>query len=154
MKEQLFPTSSQEPTRLQGAVARSVSRSSALHLANYYTSWYTLKKSLQVKRHNLLWISAEIRVLLRTQNYFHTKAQKTKGDWLKYKKLKVNMALRKAEKEYYDDHAQNRSNPQAILKDLNKIIGKGCKEHIGTIQVNGHDITWNQDKAEEFNNTL
>ena len=125
-----------------------------MHLANYYTSWYTLKKSLQVKRHNLLWISAEIRVLLRTQNYFHTKAQKTKGDWLKYKKLKVNMALRKAEKEYYDDHAQNRSNPQAILKDLNKIIGKGCKEHIGTIQVNGHDITWNQDKAEEFNNTL
>ena len=42
-------------------------------------------------------------------------------------------------------------NPQAVWKELNKIIGKGCKERIGTIQVNGHDTTRNQDKAEEFN---
>ena len=37
------------------------------------------------------------------------------------------------------------------MEELNKIIGKGCKERIGTIQVNGHDITRNQDKSEEFN---
>ena len=56
-----------------------------------------------------------------------------------------------AEKEYYVDLAQSQGNPQAVWKDLNKIIGKGCKERVGTIQVNGHDITRNQDKAEEFN---
>ena len=68
----------------------------------------------------------------------HTKAQKTKDPdgWLKYKKLrnKDNLVIRKAEKEYYD-LAQDQGNPQAVWKDLNKIIAKGCKEHIGTFQV-------------------
>ena len=50
-----------------------------------------------------------------------------------------------------DDLAQNQCNPQTVWKELNKITEKGCKERIGTIQVNGHDITRNQDKAEEFN---
>ena len=75
--------------------------------------------------------------------------QKNPDDWLKYRKLrnKVNIALRKAEKEYYDDLAQNQCNLQAVWKELNKITGKGCKKCIGTIHVNGHDITQSQDKT-------
>ena len=113
------------------------------------------KKSVRVREHNLPWISAEIRVLLRTRTYFLTKAHRTNDpdDWRKYRKLrnKVTTTLRKAEKEYFQEVARNQGNPRAVWKDLNKVIGRGRKDRIGTIQVNGRDIVRSLDKAEEFN---
>jgi len=86
---------------------------------------------------------------------FHKKAQRTIDpcDWEKYRKLRnrVGKTLRKAEKEYFEEVAHIQGNPRAVWKDLNKVIGRGQREHIATIQVKGHDIVRNRDKAEEFN---
>lgn len=63
---------------------------------------------------------------------FHKKAQRTKDpcDWEKYRKLRniVGKTLRKAEKEYFEEVARIQGNPQAVWKDLNKVIGRGQRE--------------------------
>ena len=73
------------------------------------------KKSVRVKEHNA-----------PNKNLLSQKAQKTKDscDWEKYRKLKnkVGKTLCKAEKEYFEEVARNQGNPQAVWKDLNKVM--------------------------------
>lgn len=89
------------------------------------------------------------------ENLLSQKGTKTKDpcDWEKYRKLRnrVGKTLRKAEKEYFEEVTRIQGNPRAVWKDLNKVIGRGQREHIATIQVKGRDIVRNRDKAEEFN---
>ena len=75
---------------------------------------------------------------MRAKSYFLSKAKKNKKaeDWDQFKRLRnrVTWQLRRAKQQYFKDLTkQSRRSPSKVWKELNRLLGNGCKQKIPSL---------------------
>ena len=108
-----------------------------------------------MRQKSLPWVTREIRALMRAHSYWLTKARKSKlaEDWVQYRKMRnlVTRRLREAKVVYFEELCkQSRGNPRKAWKEVNRLLGGGCKRQISSVKTEGGSLTDQQDIAEAF----
>jgi len=112
-------------------------------------------RKVRMKATSLPWITQEIRALMRTRNYFCSKAKSSgrNEDWVMYRRLRnhVTARLRMAKLLYFESLSEeSRRNPRKLWNGLNKALGRKNKHKIDSLTTPQGILRDEQDIANEF----
>ena len=113
-------------------------------------------KTIPVKGNNLLYVTAEVKSMMRQRDYLRGKANKTVSKYLRqafqHLRNKVDYTLRKLKSDYYtkkiEDSKDNLRNTWKVLKKV--INRKGKCNLVNKITVNNTEITNKQEISDKM----
>ena len=114
-----------------------------------------IKKSRK-RRHQVPWITDEIRDLFRIRDHLGKKARKSKdeGVWIEYRSVRnyVTAELRRSKRTYLEGIAwRAKKQPKKLWNEMNKLLGRNAVTQIQLIRAEEGDLVDNSDIANAFN---
>ena len=92
---------------------------------------------------------------MRAKSYYASKAKRTKNpsDWQHFRRLRnqVSQKMREAKRKHFETVSEQCSNnPGKAWKELNRVLGRGCRPQIEVVKTQDGVVTDKQEIAEEF----
>ena len=111
---------------------------------------------IRPRKHSHQWISADIRMMMKSRNYYRNKYRKTRDeqDWETYRRLRnaVKMNLRESKKDHFERVCKNTSRqPKKLWDDLNRALGRKVKSGITQLETSSGILTSIREIANQLN---
>jgi hypothetical protein len=111
---------------------------------------------IRPKQYSHQWISDDIRMLMKSRNYYHNKYWKTQDgqDWETYKRLRneVKVRLRESKKEHFERVCRDMlKKPRRLWDELNRGLGRKRKSDICQLETSSGILTSTLEIAGQLN---